>query len=90
MVDDDERVVRDIELPGHVLRRGDEGPGADHQRGLAMLFERDAIVQTAQRATPSVTIGGDQQVDLAGQHAQLLCVGGLLAWGLLVTAATVH
>lgn len=82
MVNHNERVVRDIELPCHVFGRGDEWLCTNHQRGPAMLFKRDAVVQTAQRATPSVTIRCDEQIYLGCQLLQLLGLGKLARMGL--------
>ena len=47
VVDHREPVVRNAEGPRDVAPRHLERVGADHQRGLAKLFERDAVMHTA-------------------------------------------
>ena len=62
MLENGERIVRQAHHAGDVARGDLERHGAKHHGPFAGLLEGDAVMQTARRATASVTRRSDQVV----------------------------
>lgn len=71
MLDHCKLVVGQAHHTGDVLSGTFERGGANYQCGFAALLEGDAVMQTARRATTSITGGDEKKISLFGERGEL-------------------
>ena len=74
MLDEREREIGQAERACDHFARRLEGEGADRQRRLGQLLERNRVVHTARRAGASIAHRGDQKIDILAEVAEQLRV----------------